>query len=99
MVKKEDASKYLNDVPPDKCFWVNNGPVLKNLYELQDALKSISEDTYTHHANKDKNDFSRWVEEVIGDAKLAKELMTARNMESAFKKITARVETLKRVVG
>ncbi len=96
MVKKEDAAKFLCDASPDKCFWVNNGNVLKNLCELQDAIKGISEETYRHHVSREKNDFAKWVGEVDGDAKLAKELSKARNKESALDKVSRRIGTLKR---
>lgn len=99
MVKKEEAMRYLGDVSPEKYFWMNNGTVLKNLYELQDGLESISEETYGHHVSKEKNDFAKWVGEVVGDGKLAKELVTARNRESAFNKARNRINTLKMVVG
>lgn len=99
MVKKEEAGQYLADVPAEKAFWANNGPVLKNLYELQDALQNMSDDAYVHHANKEKNDFSKWVDEVIGDGRLAKDLLSARNRESALNKVSKRVEALKRKVG
>ena len=99
MVKKEDAVRYLEDVPVEKAFWVNNGPVLKNLYELGDALQNMSDETYMHHANKEKNDFSKWVDEVVGDNRLAKDLLSARNKESAFNKVSKRAEALGRKVG
>ncbi len=96
MVNKEEAIKYLGDVAPEQCFWVNNGPVLKNLYELADALPQISDDAYAHHANKEKNDFSKWVNDVIGDNKLANDLLSSRGKDSAAKKVANRLNSLKK---
>ena len=95
MVKKEDAVNYLRDLSPETSFWVNNSNVLKNLDELQNALETMTEETYRYHVNKEKNDFSKWVDEVIGDKKLAKDLQSARNRYSALVKVKRRVETLR----
>ena len=99
MATQEEAAKYLCDAAPDHCFWVNNGPILKNVEELADALESISEDTYRYHANKGKNDFSKWISEIIGDNKLANELLSAKNKNSAVNKVKARLNSLKKKAG
>lgn len=99
MATKDEAARYLCDVSPDKCFWVNDGHVLKNMEELTSALEDMNEDIYTYHANKDKNDFSKWVSEVIGDNKLANDLLSSRSKESAVKKVKARLNSLKKKAG
>ncbi len=98
-ISGEDAKRILSDCMPEQCFWVNNGPVLKNLNELSSSLKSISDDQFTHHMNTEKNDFSKWVAEVIGDAELSKALSNAKSRTAAIKKINKRIESLKRVAG
>ena len=75
MTTKDEAKNYLRDVYSEQCFWVNNGPVLKNLEELSNALEGISDETYRHHANSERNDFSKWVGEVIGDKKIANKVI------------------------
>ncbi len=99
MATKDEAARYLCDAAPEKCFWVNNGPILKNMEELANALESISDDAYCCHANKDKNDFSKWVSEIIGDQKLANDLLSSKNKVSAVKKVKARLNTLKKKAG
>ena len=96
MIGKENALTYLRDVAPETCFWVNNGPVIKNLDELSVVLKDITDDAFCHHVNKEKNDFSKWVSDVVGDNLLAKQLSSSRNSDSAFKKVKKRVDTLKK---
>ena len=54
MVTKDEARRYLNDVAPEQCFWVNNGPILKNIEELADALPEMSNDIFYHHVNNEK---------------------------------------------
>ena len=98
MVTKDESMKYLSDVPPEQSFWVNNGPVLKNLSELADFLPQINDDVYSHHVSSEKNDFSKWVNDIIGDKKLANDLLSSRNKESAIKKVAARVSSLKKKI-
>ena len=99
MVSKDEARKYLCDAAPEKCFWVNNGPVLKNLDELANALPEINDEAFHHHVNSDKNDFSSWINDVIGDKKLANDLLSSKNRESAVKKVRNRLNTLKKIAS
>lgn len=99
MATKDEAIRYLCDVAPEQCFWVNNGPILKNMEELANALESMNDDAYSYHTDKDKNDFSKWVSEIVGDQKLANDLLSSRNKESALKKVKARLNSLKKKAG
>jgi len=75
--------RALVDAPPDKCFWVNFGPVVRNLRELNDALATMSEDQFAHHVDKTKNDFASWVEGVLEDAACANSLRRSRTLAAA----------------
>ena len=102
MVKKlniEDAKRFLCDCPSEQCFWVNNGPVLKNISELSSALKNISDEQFTHHLNHDKNDFSKWIGEVFGDSDLEAALSKAKTRTIAIKRLNERLETLKKIAS
>ena len=99
MVTKEEARKYLIDVAPEHCFLVNNGPILKNLDELANSVQQLSGETYRHHVNREKNDFSRWINDAIGDSRLANDLLSSRSRESASKKIKNRLNSLKKAAG
>ncbi|MBS3101699.1 hypothetical protein J4204_06240 [Candidatus Woesearchaeota archaeon] len=99
MVTKDEAKRYLCDAAPEQCFWINNGPILKNIEELANALPGMAEDTFRHHVNNEKNDFSSWVRDVIGDQKLANELASSKNRDSALKKIRNRLNSLKKKAG
>ena len=99
MVTKDEARRFLSNAAPEQCFWVNNGPILKNLEELANALPEMSDDTFMHHANNEKNDFSNWVKDIIGDQKLANELLSSRTRYSALAKIRNRLNSLKKNAG
>ena len=96
MVTKDEAKKYLSDAAPEQCFWVNNGPILKNLDELANAMPDLSNDTFYHHVNSDKNDFSNWIRDVIGDQALANDLLSSKDKYSALRKIRNRMNSLRK---
>ncbi len=96
MVSKNEARRYLCDVAPEQCFWVNNGPILKNIEELANTLPGISDDIFQHHVNSEKNDFSNWIRDVVGDQKLANDLLSSKNKGSALKKVRNRVNSLRK---
>ena len=99
MTAKDEARNYLRDVAPEQCFRVNNGPILKNLEELANSLPEMSDESFSHHLNSEKNDFSSWVKDVIGDQKLANDLLSSRNKESALNKVRNRLNSLKKKAG
>lgn len=96
MVTKEEAKRYLCDAAPEQCFWVNNGPILKNLDELANVLPDMNDEAFHHHVNNEKNDFSAWINDIIGDKALANELLSSKNKDSALKKLQKRMNSLKK---
>ena len=85
MPKKQ--KKQLVHAEGDICFWVNDGRVLKNLNELCDALMNMSDETFAYHVNDEKNDFAKWVDEVLNDPELAKKLKKCKNPSSMLKTV------------
>lgn len=71
---KQEAKKLLADVPAEFVFYCHDGRVFRNMKELRDGLANMSYETYFFHANEDKNDFSKWVRDVIKDGELADKL-------------------------
>ena len=65
------------------CFWVHNGPILKNLLELEQALDAMSEHMFAHHVGRGRNDFAEWVEHTLKDAAAATDLRKARKPHTA----------------
>ena len=99
MVTKDEAKRYLCDAAPEKCFWVNNGPILKNIEELANYLPEMPNEAFQHHVNNEKNDFSSWIKDTIGDQQLANDLLSSRNKESIAKKIRNGLNSLKKKAG
>lgn len=79
-------------VDGDLCFWVNNGPALRNLKDLSDALKVMGEESYAYHVNADKNDFANWVLNALKDETLSSKLLKAKTLKSANKAVDDRLK-------
>jgi hypothetical protein len=98
-ITKAMALERLGDVPEDKRFWCHDGRYLKNLEELGAALEEMSDETFGYHSNEGKTDFSNWVRDVIGDEKLARDLLKATSPAQAAQSVSARVKFLKTRTG
>ena len=98
-MKKEHAKKILGNVAPEQCFWVNKGPIVKNIRQLPTALRRMKTETFMHHVGKDKNDFSEWVKNVVGDTALASKVSKLKTKKAMIDEIKKRVKLLKKVAG
>ena len=94
-ISKEEAYRRLGDVADDKRFWCQDSKVIKNLKELEGALNNMSDETFHHHSGEDRNDFSNWVRDVLGDDKLARDLSKAKSRIQASRAIAQRISFLR----
>jgi len=91
---KDYANSILADVPSGNEFiFHRNGQVrkAKNLIDLRVELENISKEEFDHHVNSEKNDFSNWVLNAIGDDKLSKDLLNAGTLEEMVHLIKSRI--------
>ena len=79
---------------PEQAFWVCDGSVLHSLADLAAALPAMSDEIYTQHVNRDKNDFAAWIELVLGEPELAATVRRARTKKTATSAIEKRVKQL-----
>lgn len=93
---KEEALLILSDF--SDIFWCRDGKAFKNLYELREGLRNMSDETYIFHANAHRNDFSNWVRDVVKDNKLADDLRRANNRDEASKIVDNRIKQLERKI-
>ena len=91
---KQEAQRFLSDVPAENLFWVNDGCILHNMKELGDELKNMSDDAFFYHANGEKNDFINWVRDVINDQTLVRELRKASSKAQSAKAVSNRINIL-----
>jgi hypothetical protein len=93
-VTKEEAVKLLADVREDQSFWCCDGRIFRNMRDLMVGLASMSGETFVYHQNAEKNDFSKWVNDVIEDEKLAEDLDKSTSQREAAKAVNERFSLL-----
>jgi len=93
---KKQALEALSDVNPNFVFWLCDGTTLKNLSELLEALKVMSRETFIYHVNSEKNDFAKWIEDIIKDEKLARDLRKVKTKRDTIKILKERIKWLKK---
>lgn len=80
--------KELINADEQSSFWVNNGPILRNLKDLKDALLNMNKETFGYHVNKEKNDFAVWVKDALKNNALAKKLSKTKTIENMIEAIS-----------
>ncbi|MCX8147097.1 MAG: hypothetical protein N3D84_01370 [Candidatus Woesearchaeota archaeon] len=70
------------DVPEQFVFYVHDGTILKNLNDLIKALDKMTDDIFYYHANKEKNDFSNWIRDIINEPLLSKVIVGKNRLET-----------------
>jgi hypothetical protein len=67
------------EVTPDKYFVLCDGRKVKSGKELADIMQVINDDMFKYHVTDTKNDFANWINDVFGEADLAKKMKTIKN--------------------
>lgn len=94
-LSKDTAREWLSDVPPEKVFLCNDGRALGNLQDLSSALRIMSPETFRHHVTVERNDFSDWIANVIGDADLARRLRETTDRAVTSRRVEERLTQLR----
>ncbi len=93
-MEANEARFLLSDAKEENSFNLQNGGRLKNLRELAEALDIMPGEVFLHHVTEEKNDFVNWVNDVIGDKELAKEISKTRLRSIMLSKVANRVKKL-----
>lgn len=92
-----DAHRALSDVlDPSFAFWLTNGTIVRNIYELVSAIESCNNNTFKYHVNKEKNDFYSWILDILGDDVLAKRIKKELDQKKFAAKIKKRIKELEK---
>lgn len=78
-------------LPRSKYFFVHKGDALKDLTELVSALQTMSEESFSHHVNPDKNDFATWINDCFDDRMLAMKIGRLKDRADITKTLFARL--------
>ena len=77
---------------------MHNGPIIRNLHELEKAIENMDTETYKHHAYEERNDFENWVRDVVKDEELAHALSKCRSQQEMFEKLRNKIKFVERVI-
>ncbi len=91
-MRKKTEKLAMIQADENSSFWINNGPILKNIKDLADALKNMSEESFAYHVNLEKNDFAAWAENVLKDETLARNLAKSKTLKAAIKVVSGRLK-------
>lgn len=89
--KTTKGKQALVCAPHEQCFWVTDGRVLANLVELRDALASMTDDVFTYHVTRERNDFADWIEYVLLDRELASVFRKSKKPNTARDVVVSRL--------
>jgi len=92
-----EATLSLRCVPPESAFYFSSydrpaGYAAHSLQELANMLEFTPDDVVRYHV--ERGDFYRWVDQVIGDAKLAKEIQDIEDRARLGSAVQERIDTL-----
>ena len=93
---KGKTAMVLMEADGDKRFFCQDGQVSKNLKELIDCLNRMTEEAFRHHVTSEKNDFSNWIRDVLGDVTLASDLGSASSPAEAGRIVAERINRLQK---
>ena len=80
--KKASNAKKIKEariIRPENYFFLSDGRVLKDLFELAETLETMNNDVFCHHVNDFRNDFSNWINDIFDESQLADEIRVIRN--------------------
>jgi hypothetical protein len=72
----------------DKPFFVCDGRHIHSLSELYTCLSSMSDESFLHHVNAERNDFASWIEYVFHEHQLATHILhlkTRHDIQNALR--------------
>lgn len=78
-------------IKPEEYFKLSNGRILKNLYELLNALKGIDDETFAFHVNENKNDFGNWVRDIFKDEQLAESIFSSKSKDEIINAVESKL--------
>lgn len=83
-IHKKTTKKKAMNVPEENAFWVNNGPIVRNLKELGSALRKMSGEQFDYHTKQGRNDFAIWTREILSMRGCATKLEKAKTKKGAL---------------
>ena len=86
-MKNTKNKKEMVNASDESCFWSCDGSIARNIEDLKNALLKMDKKSFSHHVNKEKNDFANGVKEGIRDDVLASKLKKSKTVKTIIKAI------------
>lgn len=65
------------------AFWLHDGGPIHDLVDLKNAFDTMTQEQFSYHLNKEKNDFALWVQVLLQDEDCAEALKRANTRKGA----------------
>jgi hypothetical protein len=88
--RKRLAQDVLKEHEGDNRFYLQEGPPIASMYELVYMLRDMSDEQFEYHVNHERNDFSNWVHDVLGDRKLAADIRNLKDKRNMVLRVAER---------
>lgn len=79
------VQSYFDAPAGEMRFNACDGACLGSVWDLANHLKVMHPDSYSHHVDGDRNDFSNWLKDVHGDVALSERIKDAKSKDHAAK--------------
>jgi len=80
VVKTAVMEPKFKQAPEEFVFVLYGGRKIKDIYELADELEKMGKETFDFHVNEFKNDFSRWIHDILDEKELAETLKEVKDL-------------------
>lgn len=74
-----------HEADPNEAFWVNNGPICRNVPELKLAIADMTDDQFEYHTKRNGNDFAAWLEQAMCHDECARKIRKAHTRAAAIR--------------
>lgn len=85
-INKTTARDILRQVYDGDRFFNTDGNIFASLGEFIVHVKDMPQETFNYHCNSQKCDFADWIEGVLHDAVLAKDIRKAKGVRAKIEK-------------
>lgn len=85
-INKTTARDILRQVYEGDRFFNADGAIFASLGELCAHIKDMPQEMFNYHCNSQKCDFAEWIEGVLHDSVLAKDLRKAKGVRAKIEK-------------
>jgi len=89
--KKNSKDHACGEAFAEQCFWVHDGPILKDMLGLVQALQTMSDEQFDYHTKREGNDFARWVADVLEDVSCASAVKRTRTRAGMLKALARHI--------